>query len=75
MIAMGVGTLAGRTVNVALGSSSPVVVEQWHGRRQERTAVALAESAGAVRALLAGGKVDLGLRRGGSGPDGGPDGD
>jgi probable F420-dependent oxidoreductase len=62
MIAMGAGTLAeltGRTVNVALGSSSPVVVEQWHGRRQERTALALAESAGAVWALLAGGRVDL----------------
>ena len=48
MIAMGAGSLAeltGRTVNVALGSSSPVVVEQWHGRRQEHTALALAESA------------------------------
>jgi len=62
MIAMGAGSLAeltGRTVNVALGSSSPVVVEQWHGRRQERTATALAESAAAVRALLAGGKADV----------------
>jgi len=62
MIAMGAGSLAeltGRTVNVALGSSSPVVVEQWHGRRQERTALALAESASAVRALLAGGKADV----------------
>ncbi len=62
MIAMGAGSLAeltGRTVNVALGSSSPVVVEQWHGRRQERTALALAESATAVRALLAGGKADV----------------
>src|SRR6185369_470246 len=47
-----------RTVNVALGSSSPVVVEQWHGRRPERTALALAESAAAVRVLLAGGKAD-----------------
>jgi probable F420-dependent oxidoreductase len=46
-------------VNVALGSSSPVVVEQWHGRRQERTALALAESATAVRALLDGGKADV----------------
>jgi probable F420-dependent oxidoreductase len=46
-------------VNVALGSSSPVVVEQWHGRRQERTALALAESATAVRALLAGDKADV----------------
>jgi probable F420-dependent oxidoreductase len=62
MIAMGAGTLAelsGRTVNVALGSSSPVVVQQWHGRRQERTARALAESASAVRTLLAGGKADV----------------
>ncbi len=62
MIAMGAGSLAeltGRTVNVAIGSSSPVVVEQWHGRRQERTAVALAESATAVRALLAGDKADV----------------
>lgn len=62
MIAMGAGSLAeltGRTVNVALGSSSPVVVEQWHGRRQERTALALAESATAVRTLLAGGKADV----------------
>jgi probable F420-dependent oxidoreductase len=62
MIAMGAGSLAeltGRTINVALGSSSPVVVGQWHGRRQERTALALAESAAAVRTLLAGGKADL----------------
>ena len=62
MIAMGAGSLAeltGRTVNVALGSSSPVVVEQWHGRRSERTALALAESAAAVRTLLAGGKADV----------------
>ena len=62
MIAMGAGSLAeltGRTVNVALGSSSPVVVEQWHGRRSERTATALAESATAVRTLLAGGKADV----------------
>ena len=62
MIAMGAGSLAeltGRTVNVAIGSSSPVVVQQWHGRRQERTALALAESATALRALLAGGKADV----------------
>jgi probable F420-dependent oxidoreductase len=62
MIAMGAGSLAeltGRTVNVALGSSSPVLVQQWHGRRQERTALALAESATAVRTLLNGGKADV----------------
>src|ERR1700750_1604640 len=58
----GAGSLperTGRTVNVALGSSSPVVVEQWHGRRQERTALALAESAAAVRTLVAGGQADV----------------
>jgi probable F420-dependent oxidoreductase len=62
MIAMGAGSLTeltGRRVNVALGTSSPVVVQQWHGRRQERTALALAESATAVRTLLAGGKADV----------------
>jgi probable F420-dependent oxidoreductase len=62
MIAMGAGSLTeltGRTVNVALGSSSPVVVEHWRGRRQERTAVALAESAAAVRALLDGRKAEF----------------
>ena len=39
MIAMGAASLTeltGRTVNVALGSSSPVVVQQWHGRRERR---------------------------------------
>jgi probable F420-dependent oxidoreductase len=62
MIAMGAGSLTeltGRTVNVALGSSSPVLVQQWHGRSQERTALALAESATAVRTLLDGGKADV----------------
>ena len=62
MIAMGaasVAELTGRPVNVALGSSSPVVVGQWHGRRQHRTATALAESATAVRALLAGDKAEV----------------
>jgi probable F420-dependent oxidoreductase len=62
MIAMGAASLTeltGRTVNVALGSSSPVVVQQWHGRRLERTALALEESATAVRTLLDGGKADV----------------
>jgi probable F420-dependent oxidoreductase len=62
MIAMGVASLTeltGRAVNVALGSSSPVVVQRWHGRRAEHTATALAESAGVVRTLLSGGKAEL----------------
>jgi probable F420-dependent oxidoreductase len=62
MIAMGVATLTeltGRSVQVALGSSSPVVVENWHGREQRRPARALAESAAAVRTLLDGGRADV----------------
>jgi alkanesulfonate monooxygenase SsuD/methylene tetrahydromethanopterin reductase-like flavin-dependent oxidoreductase (luciferase family) len=39
MIAMGVASVAaltGRPVAVALGTSSPLVVEQWHGRSRAR---------------------------------------
>ncbi|MFC4943626.1 LLM class F420-dependent oxidoreductase [Pseudonocardia sp. GCM10023141] len=62
MIAMGaasVAALTGRTVGVALGTSSTVVVERWHGRDRVRSATALAESAQAVRALLDGSRADL----------------
>ena len=62
MIAMGaasVAALTGRPVSVALGTSSTVVVEQWHGRSRARAGSALAESAQAVRALLDGGKPVL----------------
>ncbi|HEY0813112.1 MAG TPA: LLM class F420-dependent oxidoreductase [Pseudonocardia sp.] len=61
-IAMGaasVSDLTGRRVAVALGSSSPVVVEQWHGRSRLRPARMLAETACAVRTLLDGGRVAL----------------
>jgi probable F420-dependent oxidoreductase len=60
MIAMGaasVASLTGRPVAVALGTSSPVVVEQWHGRSRRGSAQALDESARAVRSLLAGEKA------------------
>jgi probable F420-dependent oxidoreductase len=60
MIAMGaasVAALTGRSVSVALGTSSTVVVEQWHGRSRSGSAAALNESAQAVRALLAGERV------------------
>jgi probable F420-dependent oxidoreductase len=63
MIAMGaasVSALTGRGVSVALGTSSDVVVQQWHGRRRERPGQALVESAQAVRALLDGSKAELG---------------
>jgi probable F420-dependent oxidoreductase len=61
-IAMGaasVADLTGRRVAVALGSSSPVVVEQWHGRSRHRPARMLAETAAAVRTLLDGDRVAL----------------
>ncbi|HTJ35723.1 MAG TPA: LLM class F420-dependent oxidoreductase [Dactylosporangium sp.] len=60
MIAMGaasVAALTGRPVSVALGTSSPVVVEQWHGRSRAGSAQALDDSARAVRTLLGGGRV------------------
>jgi probable F420-dependent oxidoreductase len=62
MIAMGaasVASLTGRLEAVALGTSSPTVVERWHGRSRARSARALSESAQAVRTLLEGGKADV----------------
>jgi probable F420-dependent oxidoreductase len=59
-LAMGVASVAaltGRTVHLALGASSDVVVETWHGRSRARTATQLRETAVAVRALLAGERV------------------
>ncbi|GAA3829535.1 LLM class F420-dependent oxidoreductase [Sphaerisporangium flaviroseum] len=59
MIAMGaasVAELTGRQVNVALGTSSPMVVEQWHGRSRAGSATALRESVMALRPLLDGKK-------------------
>lgn len=53
-----VADLTGRKTSLALGASSTVVVEQWHGRQWLRTARHLDESACIVRGLLAGEKVD-----------------
>ncbi|MFI9408037.1 LLM class F420-dependent oxidoreductase [Nocardia sp. NPDC052316] len=61
-IAMGVASVAaltGRAVDVAIGSSSTVVVTGWHGRERNRTAVHLEETAHILRRLLAGAKVDF----------------
>jgi probable F420-dependent oxidoreductase len=60
-IAMATASLAalgGQPVGVALGTSSSVVVEHWHGRSRARPAANLAESSAAVRRLLAGEKVN-----------------
>lgn len=61
-IAMGAATVAsmtGRKVNVALGASSPMVVEKWHGKQRLRTATHISETAKIVRGLLQGEKVDF----------------
>lgn len=62
MIAMGaasVAELTGRTVRVALGRSSPVVVEGWHGRHG---GASLREAAAQVRAMAQGGRGPGGYR-------------
>ncbi|MER7498779.1 LLM class F420-dependent oxidoreductase [Nonomuraea pusilla] len=59
MIAMGaasVASLTGRQVDVAVGTSSPTVVESWHGRSRARSATALRETVQALRPLLDGGR-------------------
>ncbi|WP_330181424.1 LLM class F420-dependent oxidoreductase [Nocardia sp. NBC_01503] len=60
-IAMGaasVAALTGRRVDVALGTSSTVVVRDWHGRERTASAQHLEESAQIVRGLLEGRKVE-----------------
>ncbi|AYF77903.1 LLM class flavin-dependent oxidoreductase [Nocardia yunnanensis] len=56
--AASVAALTGRPVDVALGTSSTIVVRDWHGRRRHRTARHLDEATRIVRALLAGEKVE-----------------
>jgi len=58
-IARGVASVAdltGRRVDVALGTSSPMVVEAWHGRDRSRPVTRLRESVTVLRELLDGGK-------------------
>ncbi|MEH6593615.1 MAG: LLM class F420-dependent oxidoreductase [Halioglobus sp.] len=58
-MAMGIASVAdltGRQTNLALGASSVVVVEEWHGRERRRTARHLAETAQITRGLLSGEK-------------------
>ncbi len=59
-MAMGVASvkaLTGRQVNLAIGASSTVVVEQWHGQPHRRTATHIDETAQILKGLLAGEKV------------------
>jgi probable F420-dependent oxidoreductase len=56
-IALGVSsvaTLVGRVVDVALGASSPAIVNGWHGRPWSGLAAQMQESVVALRALLDG---------------------
>ena len=61
-MAMGLASvvdMTGRQASLALGASSTVVVEEWHGQQRARTARHLAETAQIVRGLLKGDKVDF----------------
>jgi probable F420-dependent oxidoreductase len=63
MIAMGAASVAAltrRRIGVALGTSSTVVVEEWHGRSRAQAALALEDSARALVTLLKGGRSDGG---------------
>lgn len=59
MGAASVASLTGRETSLALGASSTVVVEEWHGRPRNRTARHLDETAQIVRGLLQGEKVEF----------------
>ena len=60
-MAMGVASVAeltGRCTQLALGASSTLVVEAWHGRQWQKTAKHLKETASIVRSLLNGEKTN-----------------
>jgi probable F420-dependent oxidoreductase len=52
-----VAALTERRVDVALGTSSPLVVSDWHGRARKQTAATLRESVQALRGVLSGAKT------------------
>ncbi len=54
-----VGELCGRNARLAIGTSSTVVVERWHGRSRSRPAKRLEEAAMVLNGLLDGEKVDF----------------
>ncbi|HEY2386817.1 MAG TPA: LLM class F420-dependent oxidoreductase [Candidatus Binatia bacterium] len=49
-----VSALGGRPAHLALGASTPAVVERWHGRRWQPTVARVRECVAAVRPILAG---------------------
>jgi probable F420-dependent oxidoreductase len=64
-LAMGIASVAaagGRPAHLAIGASSPVVVEQWHGRPYERMGTAVIDTFRALRPLLAGQRGPGGYR-------------
>jgi probable F420-dependent oxidoreductase len=54
-----VADLTGRATGVVLAASTSTVVEEWHGRSRADGVTVVAESAQALRGLLAGEKVDF----------------
>ena len=54
-----VAALTGRETGVALAASTSTVVEEWHGRSRSDAVTIVAESAQALRGLLAGERVDF----------------
>lgn len=59
-IAMGiasVATIGARPARLALGASTPAVVEEWHGREWSNRVVVLRETVTALRSLLEGEKT------------------
>lgn len=53
-----VGVLGGRCAHLALGASTPTVVQGWHGREWKRTAARVSEAIRKVRPLLDGERAD-----------------
>jgi alkanesulfonate monooxygenase SsuD/methylene tetrahydromethanopterin reductase-like flavin-dependent oxidoreductase (luciferase family) len=59
-MAMGLGSVAllgGRPARLAVGASSPVVVQRWHGRRWTGQTAPIEEGVHLIRSILAGEKT------------------
>lgn len=62
MAVSSVAALGNRPAHLAIGASSPVVVEQWHGRPYDRMGTAVIECFEALRPMLVGGRGPGGYR-------------